>query len=115
MGGIDGADKVGGWGPSAGEQGSKDGCQYPGWHRDPVRAFGGAMTPEDIPACVAGTCLTAVPFQAHLSSPTLCSIKLNFPSIFNGLLIDEDWAIAFRLHARGVKRRASHTVCKFTI
>lgn len=68
------------------------------------------MTPEDIPACVAGTCLTAVPFQAHLSSPTLCSIKLNFPSIFNGLLIDEDWAIAFRLHARGGEEE-SFTYC----
>lgn len=66
-----------------------------------MRAFGGAMTPEGVPVHAAGPSLTVVPFQAHQSHPTVCSIKLNFPSIFNGLLIDKDWTIAFQAPSAG--------------
>lgn len=94
----DGADKTGGWGHSAGEKGWLAAPQL-GWR--PHETLWRGDDPSGCP-CPCGWCfITVVALQAYLSRPTVCSIKLNFPSIFNGLLICKDWVIVFQAPSTG--------------
>lgn len=81
--------------------GRKDGWPHPGWGGDPPESLWKGDDPSRCP-CPCGWCfITGVPLQALLSRPTVCSIKLNFPSVFNGLLICKDWAIVFQAPSAG--------------